>query len=169
MPTTRHGRQPIAVPMAKPVPTAIWPVPTARLFRRRYADGGRRIFSCANGSRPSVPCLHPVVLVAEHRTHLHFPLVLFLIWPIWLHCLWICWNHPFFQRITMSVVCMRNDNMYITITTFITVMPFDMLLITGYVPHKIQNGCWAAGWSGFLQFPTLVSTPSVKNYPAFWI
>jgi hypothetical protein len=35
-------------------------------------------------------CCEANHLVAEHRTHLHFPLVLFLMWSVWLHCLWIC-------------------------------------------------------------------------------
>jgi hypothetical protein len=67
VPTAHHGRRPKAMPTAKPVPTAIWPVPTPA-----YADDdmptvavgtdcANDIFSCANGYRPSVPCLRPVV------------------------------------------------------------------------------------------------------------
>jgi hypothetical protein len=55
------------MPTAKPVPTAIWPVPTPA-----YADGdvptvavgtdcADDIFSYADGYRPSAPCLLPVV------------------------------------------------------------------------------------------------------------
>jgi hypothetical protein len=72
VPTAHHGRRPISMPTAEPMPTAIWPVPTPSYadgdvptvaVGTGYADG---IFSCADGRRPSAPCLRPVVK-EEHQ------------------------------------------------------------------------------------------------------
>jgi hypothetical protein len=74
VPTAHHGRRPIAMPMAKPVPTVIWPVPTPAyadsdvpmvVVGTDCADG---IFSCADGYRPSAPCLRPVVVRRHARS-----------------------------------------------------------------------------------------------------
>jgi hypothetical protein len=69
VPTAHNGRRHSYRPTAKSVPTAIWSVPTPA-----YADGdvptvavgtdcADGIFSCADGYRPSAPCLRPVVYV----------------------------------------------------------------------------------------------------------
>jgi hypothetical protein len=49
VPMAHHGRRPIAMPMVKPVPTAIWPMPTVAVGTD-CADG---IFSCADGQSVS--------------------------------------------------------------------------------------------------------------------
>jgi hypothetical protein len=72
------------MPMAKPVPMAIWPVPTPA-----YADGNMPtvavgtdcadgIFSCADGYRPSAPCLRPVVMRTcrtDQTSHSHYKIM----------------------------------------------------------------------------------------------
>jgi hypothetical protein len=74
VPTTHYDRRPIAMPTAKLMPTAIWSVPTPA-----YTDGdvptvaigtdcADGIFSCADGYRPSAPCLRPVVHHTRSKT-----------------------------------------------------------------------------------------------------
>jgi hypothetical protein len=60
VPTAHHGRRPIAMPTAKPVPTVIWPVPTPA-----YADGD--VPTVAVGT---VPTAFLAVPTATGRRHL---------------------------------------------------------------------------------------------------